>query len=55
MTFVSFLMGLASNYTVHMIFWGSLIGMAYVHTVYYFECYNPSLLWETFDTLNTIL
>ena len=55
MTFTSYLMGVASDYTVHMIFIGSLVQVSYDHTVYYIEHYNSFLLWETCVTLRKIL
>ena len=40
MTFASYLMCVASDYTICVIFTGSLGGVAYDHTIYYFECYK---------------
>ena len=38
---ISYLMGVASDYTVHMILTSYLVGVAYDHTFYHFECYKP--------------
>ena len=40
MTFVNYLTSVTSNYTFCVIFTGSLVGMAYDHTIYYFEHYS---------------
>ena len=40
MTLTSYLLGLASDYTVHMILTDYLAGVAYYYTVHHFECYN---------------
>ena len=47
MTLISYIVGVASDYIVHMILTSYLVGEAYNCTVYHFECYNSSLLWET--------
>ena len=40
MTLTSYLVGVASDYSVHMILTSYLVGVAYDHTVYHFECYK---------------
>ena len=55
MTPTSYLVDVASDYIVHMILTSYVVGVAYNHTVYHFECYNSSLLWETCITHNTTL